>query len=391
MLIYLGTFIIATFFIYFGAKSRKKLNRFILISLAICIPCLLASVRDVSIGTDTSGYVINIYSAAVRSSGLEDFYNTLIYHEWKYVPVSSFEYGYTTLVYFGAKLFNDFSASLFLNQIVIILPIVFALLKYEKRYGMKAYIGYMFFMFMFYNVSLNAVRQFMSVSILFYGIATLTVDKSRNKYLLCLVLSVLFHTSGVLGIIPFLFFNIQKRHKTSFALGSTKISAESMQNLLLILLCVLFLFYGNNILSRINLSIISSYINYLPRNVNFSFNQIVLQLPYLALMYKERKQVLEFKNISIDNKNFLGFNMLMFIIQFVFSQLSTVTVNSWRINLIFSIFLIVIIPLIISFEKKMRTRKLILLISIAYIVIYWFYMFAYLGKHNTVPYVFGMQ
>lgn len=390
MLIYIGTFIIATFFIYFGAKSRKKLNRFILISLAICIPCLLASVRDVSIGTDTSGYVINIYSAAVRSSGLEDFYNTLIYHEWKYLPISSFEYGYTTLVYFEAKLFNDFSASLFLNQIVIILPIVFALLKYEKRYGMKAYIGYMFFMFMFYNVSLNAVRQFMSISILFYGIATLTVDKSRNKYLLCLVLSVLFHTSGVLGIIPFLFFTIQKRYKTLFAFGSTKISVETMQNLLLILLCVLFLFYGNNILSRINLPIISGYINYLPRNVNFSFNQIVLQLPYLALMYKERKQVLEFKNISIDNKNFLDFNMLMYIIQFVFSQLSTVTVNSWRINLIFSIFLILIIPLIISFEKKMRTRKLILLISIAYIAIYWFYMFAYLGKHNTVPYVFGM-
>lgn len=390
MLIYIGTFIFATIFMYFGSKCKKKIGRYFLISLAICIPCLLAGLRDVNIGTDTSGYVIKIFSAAIQSSGLKDFYNTLIYHEWKYVTISSFEYGYTTLVYLEAKLFNNFFASLFINQIVIILPIVLGLLKYEKRYGIKAYIGYMFFLFMFFNVSLNAVRQFMSISILFYGISTLIVDKSKKKYFLCLIQSVLFHTSGVLGIIPFLFFTIQKTHKLSFICGNVKISIETIQKLLLIVFCAVFLFYGSNILSSINLSIISSYINYLPRNVNLSINQIILQIPYLTLMYKERRNISKFRNSSAENRKFLAFNMLIFIIQFGFSQLSTVTVNSWRINLIFSLFLIVTIPLVISLEKHVKTRKIILMISITYVAIYWFYMFVHLCKHNTVPYVFGI-
>lgn len=390
MLIYLGTFILSTVFMYFGEKSKKKIKRFLFISLAICIPCLLAGLRDYTIGTDTAGYVKNIFLAATQSSGIKNFYNTTIYHNWKYITISSFEYGYTTLVYLEAKLFKNFLVSLFINQIVIILPIVIGLLKYEKKYGIKAYVCYMFFLFMFFNVSLNAVRQFMSISILFFGISTLIVDKSRNKFLICFVLSVLFHTSGVLGIIPFLFFTIQKEQKIFFKCGNVKISVETVQNFLLIIFLGIFLFYGSNILSKINLSIIRMYLNYLPRNVKFSINQIVLQIPYLALMYKERKNLMEFKNFSVENRNFLAFNMLIFLIQFAFSQLSTITANSWRINLIFSVFLIVTVPFMVSLEKDAKTRKFILILVIGYLAIYWFYMFAYLGKHNTVPYVFGI-
>ena len=53
-MIYLIVFLISTFLISLGLKTKRSFLRRILVFSGILLPCLLAGFRNISVGTDTS-------------------------------------------------------------------------------------------------------------------------------------------------------------------------------------------------------------------------------------------------------------------------------------------------------------------------------------------------
>lgn len=128
--------------------------------------------RADTIGTDVKVYVEPLYNAAKQSTGFSSYMNQRWYVIWRYMYVSKFEIGFTTLVYLIVKFGGSLGTVLFLIHALIVAPIYFGLKRMDKKYPI--WLGMLVFYLMFYNTSLNMMRQWIAMAILF------------GDYLICL-------------------------------------------------------------------------------------------------------------------------------------------------------------------------------------------------------------
>ena len=104
-------------------------------------------------------------------------------------------------MYVIAKIIGNLQWVLFFIHILIVVPIYLGLRKFKDLDG-KLWLCMLVFYFMFYNVSLNIVRQYIAIAILFYGISSLLNDKrGETKFWISLIVALLFHNSSLLGIV----------------------------------------------------------------------------------------------------------------------------------------------------------------------------------------------
>lgn len=72
MIIYWVSFFCSVFFLLFGLRSQKIIIGKIFIVVGLIIPCLLAGMRDISIGSDTSGYVFDLFKRISSATSIND-------------------------------------------------------------------------------------------------------------------------------------------------------------------------------------------------------------------------------------------------------------------------------------------------------------------------------
>ena len=151
--------------------NRKGIGFWFWTIAALLIPCFLAAFRAESIGTDVVGYAKPLFDLASRSSSFSDFNNAHWYRYWRDASPADFEQGYVFLVWISAKLFHSFPALLFFTQALTIVPIFAALLKsggkYTVPFGMATYF------FLYFNVSLNMMRQWIAMAFVIYSLVAL--------------------------------------------------------------------------------------------------------------------------------------------------------------------------------------------------------------------------
>ena len=126
MIVYIIGFSVSTLLFYFSNKVVKK-QQWIIISIALMIPCLIAGFRADSVGTDVKRYLVQMTDAAISSNGIKDYLNNSWYMIWQNLYVSDYEYGFSFLVYIVAKLFKNIYAVQFFIQAFTVVPIYFAL------------------------------------------------------------------------------------------------------------------------------------------------------------------------------------------------------------------------------------------------------------------------
>lgn len=353
--------------------------------MGILTLCLLAGLRSENIGTDIQTYTKPIYTAAKSANSFSDYLTSSWYALWRYKYVGEFEIGFTTLIYIVTKIFNSFFAVLFSIEFFIIVPIYFALKKLKRKVNIP--FGMLVFCLMFYNVTLNIMRQWIAMAFVLYAFSCITA-KEKKRAILSIIIGMLFHISAIISVPIYSIFvfatnrrgaNLCKTYR--IRIGNLTISLDqSMQRTLMTLIIGLLLMtFINTFASALRNIGLVEYASYITGDAIFSIESFIVRLPILMIFLKYRYI---FVQANLNGSFYIG----MFLFEILTSQLSGITSQSWRISAWFSMFYILSFPQLLCEIKHKVEKRLTLLLIIFYMIIYWIYYYIYIGSHATVPY-----
>lgn len=191
MVIYLITFIISLFLIMCTEKYKLHSGtKKVFVFIALLLPALLAGLRSYEIGSDTSGYGTYWFEQATRFNNWLDFI--------KYAKGYSIDYGYATLNYLASRLGNDAHIFFFLLCFLELSLLYYTAKRYSKN-GTVA-LTFLFYYFMYYNDSLNNMRQFPAVLIIVYAYRFIEESKLL-PFVGCVVLASTFHVTAIFAVV----------------------------------------------------------------------------------------------------------------------------------------------------------------------------------------------
>lgn len=377
MIIYIVCFIFSLIFSYGYEKSNIKL----LMAISLFFPVAIAAFRADIIGTDVQVYARQLYNIAINSKNFDEFLNMKWYAIWRFKEVSEFELGYTILVYLSAKL-KSFAFLLGCTQFLTIFPLYLSLNRYKNRYKYIVTIGLSIYYLLFFNMSLNMMRQWIAMTMIILAYVHLK-DSKYVQSTIIFIIAVLFHRTAIIGLgVLITYVLLRKNKREIFLKFSTK-----RYNLNIVIFITIMTLLITTVLSNsfrmmlTNLLGLSDYSTYVNGTVAISINQIYTDIPVLLLflmIWKRRK--------NIEDYTFLTFCVFSNI---VLSQLSSVMAYSSRIVLYISVFKMLIVPIYLN-NLQGRLKKIITLILILlFYSIYWYYTYVIKGTDATVPYVFA--
>lgn len=365
MYVYYLNAMVSALLIRLGFDINSKVIRFIIIIVAISIPCILAGFRDISVGTDVALYGYPIYSQARRFT--LDLYSNIN---------PSFTSVFNLFSWSIANLSPTRQIFLSFIQALSIIPVVYSL---SICYANKASLGYFIYLVVFFPMTLNMIRQGVSIGFVTAAYIFMSCDK-RFSYILCLIFATLFHSSAVVAFasLPFLFFESKKRKS----------------DMLIMIVCLagisIFL-YGYPLLTEIISSFVGSYDQYLDSDqlnlfgssifTSLAFALIIL---YCAYMYSKNK---------IDNSKIKNFIELV-VLGTITYLLAVRSATLYRIALYFLVSIIPLVLLNVIVEiNKSSLYKLKIVDSLPIIV--WSLLFSWiyyevLGLQQVVPYLIAL-
>lgn len=382
-MIYVTCFLTSCGFFWLSGKCKCRFAQNILVAIAILIPCMLAGLRADTIGTDVRVYVEPMYKAARESHSLSSYMNQRWYVIWRYMYVGKFEIGFSLMIFLIEKLGGSFGVVLFLIQALIIVPIYFGLRKIRKVYPIC--FGMFVFYCMFYNTSLNMMRQWIAMSILFMAFCYLVTDGNKKKYCIFCFGACLFHTSAIMGILVLIIYMYCTKKRDCVKIANIKLNESMAPIKIFVVGCIVLVSLNiiTVILSKVGLS---KYIGYIQgsNGIYLLPNQIILRLPIIILLVIRWKKILKEDKLLPFYASMIGLDLLA-------AQLMSVNAYAFRIASFFSEYNIISYSVLVySGNRKYRTNRYITLIYIlVYMIYYWVYYYAIMGTHATFPYVFA--
>lgn len=366
MIIYIVMFCLSLLLINIGLSyDKKKIVSKILIVIGILLPCLLACFRDVTIGTDTNGYIYNLFKSASNASSFSQFCNSAN----MYFDIQ--DYGYLLITYLSANIFNNFNLLLFIIELLIIIPIYKAL-NLNKTNKNDVLIGMLIFFLFIYNVTFNMARQAIALSFTILSFALISKNKKKSS-IVSLILAVLFHRTAIVSVILYLMYIYLKKERNSNKIVIPCIYGVS---------AILVIFHKQIIEFLSSVGIYKHGILYIElfSKIDFSFIDTFVYLVMLALIIFNKTNLIN-KKVDYSFYKFLAIEGLIIL------QLGAFIEYSERVSLYMLYPVLINSVSMIGAKDKKSSKYLVMLI--AFLILYWIYTFVILNSHNTVPYVFG--
>ena len=372
VVIYISTFFFSVLLfsisnrLFFEKRKKERiLWGYVILSVGILIPCLLAAFRDVSVGQDVAGYVLpNFdYSTGLTEKGFFYFYENM--------PFPT-EIGFAFILYIGI-INRSVGLSFFIMQLMTILPVYMTLAKFKNV--MSVPLGMATYFFLNYNFSLSGMRGSIAMSILLL----MSYYMYKGKHFIAILLSgiaFLFHDSAI--ILAFLFYLIYYNVKRGF-------NRRFMFIILVIGMSILA--FWNEILQILffmlsNLN--ARYLYYLQKDADFEgvfMTDFLSKLSLIAVVYfllKKRTKLLLNKYLFV-----------ICVIGRVLLLLNTRISEFSRIANYFDMYLILYSAVVYSTVKKQLENKfasytIVLMPSF----LYWLYFIMKVGAYDTNIYRF---
>ncbi|EEG55330.1 EpsG family protein [Enterocloster asparagiformis] len=381
MAVYIITFILSAIILGFGENKRGLGAKFLII-LALILPIFIAGFRKIGIGTDTEVYVNVLFDAAKNSTSFFDYLSKKVYSSFQYKSVLNWEIGYNILLYFSAKLTGSIQGVFFFTHLIIIIFMYKGIKEYGESYS-KA-IAMLAFYFMFYGSSLNAMRQWIAIAILFWGTHFLNAKRDRC-FIISIAVALLFHNSAVIGFVIWLIYKYMdnEEEKRRLAFNGIQLSADLYKVLVILvvgILCLLGLNIIGGLLASIN-SIFARYVRiYISGSVQLMPMQILRRMPIIFFTFVNWKRIQRRFPTS-------GFIISMLILDTVTSQLGSITPQSSRMGYFFSVYETILIAEVIA-VKRNYIRILYHIIFVVFLVATFYYDNVIMGRSEIVPYLF---
>lgn len=376
MAVYLVGFTVSLVIIAAVQKYPARSAAFIAGSVvALAIPCCIAGLRAANVGTDTSQYALGLYNAALGSNDFSSYWTSrFVLGGWNVKTPASFEPGFSLLVWMAVKLTGSFQMVLFLIQLFTVAPIYLALMK--KKNDLPVWVGMTVYYLMFFNATLNMMRQWIALAFALLAMAHL-MDGKKVACAAFFAIGLSFHSSAIFSVFAALMYlYTTKSEKGQLARAMSLFGAGLLVLLAVPLLALLLRSVG-----------LGAYAGYLNGEIRIMPNQILLRLPMAAAI------VLSWQSMK-EKSGAAGFYMAMMLLDMVSSQLLSLTMGdagsmNSRITMIFSEFYILSLPLAYRSIRDGHASVLYLMALVLYLLTYWGFTYVYMGYHETVPYVFA--
>jgi hypothetical protein len=334
--------------------------------VALLFPCVLAGCRDISIGSDTGGYVEICFSTALSCSTFQQFQAMLF---------AEFEPLYNLLTYTVASLTPDIAWLLFTIQFIIILLIWLSANK------LRNHAPVWFFMFLyfliFYGISLNMTRQMLAMAFCLYSFAFLT-ERKFLKSILAFLPALGFHSTAFIYLILYLAFYF-------FVYKAPSVRKVRLYEIIAILGGIILVAYlGNIIKGFISLGMLTDKFSAYATNdvwgASIPVSKLTLGLVCSAIFLCVPKR----EKHRIGNYYYYEFILWMIVI-FCFSGLiSTFAVRGGDY---FSFLLIIILPMTLYDGRKIRNPyKKTFPFIIMFFLFYWYMTIVIANLSETYPY-----
>jgi len=370
MIYYLICFSLSLFLFWFGQKIRHgqcEPFRWLVYGIALLIPAALAGLRDLSIGTDVLHYAYPIFKEASVVPHIEGF--STRYDGW-------IGTGYLWLNFIICHITQDFNIMLFL---LMFIEIIFVFLTiYQWRDKFPIWLGMLVFYAFFFNLSFNAIRQCFALSIAFFGVKYI-FERKFLFFAFWIFLGYLFHSSVLVVLVYYpLFWYASKftSKKSTFLLSALFLLLIIFSNQIFINLLYLL----SNIVIIPNAEAIANYVAYVEKDGSGYKNFIYFGVLSMLFLYMRKTIIAHFQNVW----HFLEITTMIAVI----AQLTTFVAgeHSQRFIIITNWWLFLLIPIIFYSLSKIFPRIIVNLAVICYCMFYWFYIFIYLGFHQTRDY-----
>lgn len=366
-----------------GSSNNRKQVRNIYGVVGIFIICLLAGLRSETVGTDVLVYAKPIYESA---SSTNKFANLLL--------ETGNEFIYYIIAFIVSNVFNSFQVFLFILELLVACPIYLSAVK-NRNNGSIA-ITMLLFLLLYYPMTFNIMRQSISASWLILAFVYL----KNNKWIRSIIVSfvgVLFHSSGIIGIVLlltcYLISNIKtKRKRIIFLLLIGVLGGIIVSNIEMI---ANWLIYEKKILPESYGYYLNIFLNNgsgLESSKDYFFSlgkygivsivfRVVLFFVPAILLRKDRK-------LSKELRVYYYISLISFLI-FIFSYLIWGTSYSYRITIFLEFINILYFAEFITKKIKNNhrwtyTSQILLLVAILYCLFVYFGA----GDHGIIPYYF---
>lgn len=161
-------------------------------------------------------------------------------------------------------------------------------------------------------------------------------------------------------------------------------SAQTTRALLICIVVIIAVFFPAIIKEILTTLGLRQYVAYLPSTIHGSWIELLIRLPFLAIL------LLEWKDNSKNELKY--FYLVIVILDICLSQLSgndsTATVFGSRIAWYTSVFYIYIMSDMLNVKKSSKS-VLLKVILIIYLCLYWYTFIVVLNYNETVPYIFN--
>ncbi len=363
-------------------QTNKKVILFLKI-LIILIPSVIAGLRY-GIGTDYN----NVYDPIYES--IKD--GSLVNRNRK------IELGFALVNFISASFGLGLPFVMFISSLMTSFFFTMAIYKYKDK--IYTPLALTIYYLLYYQASFNAVRQFLAMSLVFFGMSCLRYDEKATKdekihgfiiFYLCNIIAFFFHkTSIVATIIPLLnvFFIKENNWKIKAVFfTSLAIIVLNCGTIAKIFECIPFLkYYSLYLVPRENAMVTIWY-----------FVKVVPVLLPTVLLFKSIKNDKKFKMIF--------YNTLLGTILLLLGYFGNFYGD--RISLYFLINQIILVAYYIKLFKnyksieenknsgkigaylKNNSKKIVVIITVLYFafyVSYWIHDYAIENLHETIPY-----
>ena len=201
MFIYLFSFIFCLISHHFADEAKNKVIKYALVFTPLIWLALVAGFRDFGVGTDTEYYSEEYFKDASRARDIYDILNNDNIH------ISN--KGYLFLNFIGVHMMSDIFIEWFLTEFLTLISTYVAALKLKSKYRISLLLFSLLYLFAFYNVSLNIMRQMCAISICLLSFAYYLEEKKLVS-LLYLLLATTFHTSASIFVFVFFYYYLSK-------------------------------------------------------------------------------------------------------------------------------------------------------------------------------------
>lgn len=173
---------------YRKMDNKNAFRSFLIIGLLI--PCILAGVRDFSVGTDVLLYGNYWFETAVKSESIRSYID--------YAVRSDLGVGYAVFNWIISRVTNNLHMYYFLFELFQIIILYSAIWVYKDKLSVP--FAFLTYYFLLYNESLNILRQIIAILLVLYSYKYVK-ERRKIRFILCFIIAFSFHSSAIVGIL----------------------------------------------------------------------------------------------------------------------------------------------------------------------------------------------